>query len=213
MRARHAGEHRRPLGGFATTLLGTSVVVPSAHGDAPAVGRLWIAYTSTNPGDVAAGSVTVAQVGTSEQWVVSLSANSIARPKAAVTLALDRSGSMSMDAGDGSTKVDKLKEAVEVFVDTMLEGDGLGIVSYDDIVDRLLDVTDVGPMPPVAGSGRAQAAAILAGAALDPRGLTASARPWSRRRTCSTTRRRQRCRPTTCRPSWCSLTASRTCHR
>lgn len=161
-----------PSGGFATTLLGTSVVVPSAHSDAPAIGRLWIAYTSTNPGDVAAGSVTVAHVGTSEQWIVSLSANTIARPKAAVTLALDRSGSMSMDAGDGTTKADKLKEAVEVFVDTMLEGDGLGIVSYDDIVDRLLDVTDVGPMPPVAGSGRAEAAAILAGPALDPRGLT-----------------------------------------
>lgn len=161
-----------PSGGFATTLLGTTVVVPSAHGDAPAIGRLWIAYTSTHPGDMAAGSVTVAHVGTAEQWVVSLSANTIARPRAAVTLALDRSGSMSMDAGDGTTKVDKLKEAVEVFVDTMLEGDGLGIVSYDDVVDRLLDVTDVGPMPPVAGSGRAEAAAILAGPALDPRGLT-----------------------------------------
>ena len=162
-----------PSGGFTTTLLGTNVVVPAAHGDAPAIGRLWIAYTSTAPGDVAAGSVTVAHVGTSEQWVIALSANTIARPKAAVTLALDRSGSMSSDAGDGTTKADKLKEAVEVFVDTMLEGDGLGMVSYDDVVDRLMDVTDVGPMPPVAGSGRAQAATILAGPALDPRGLTA----------------------------------------
>ena len=161
-----------PSGGFATTLLGTSVVVPSEHGDAPSIGRLWIAYTSTNPGDVANGSVTVARVGSSDQWVIGLSANTIARPKTAVTLALDRSGSMSSDAGDGTSKNAKLKEAVEVFVETMLEGDGLGIVSYDDVTTRLLEVTDVGPTPAVAGSGRAEAAAILAGNALDPRGLT-----------------------------------------
>ena len=162
-----------PSGGFATTLLGTSVVVPAAHGNLPSIGRLWIAYTSTNPGDVANGSVTVAHVGTSDQWIVSLTANTIARPKSAVVMALDRSGSMSMDAGDGTTKNVKLKEAVEVFVDTMLEGDGLGLVSYDDVIDRLFDVTDVGPQPAVPGSGRAQAAAVLSGTGLDPRGLTA----------------------------------------
>ena len=161
-----------PTASFGVTPLGTSVTVPSAHGQQPAIARLWISYTSTNDGDTANGSVTVAQTGTANQWVITLSANTIARPKTAVALALDRSGSMSGDAG-GVTKHDKLVEAVEIFVDTMLEGDGLAIVSFDDVVTRLMNVTDVGPQPPVAGSGRAQAAAILAGTDLDPRGLTA----------------------------------------
>jgi hypothetical protein len=116
--------------------------------------------------------VTIAQQGTTDQWVISLSANTIARPRSVVALALDRSGSMSQDAGDGTTKTAKLKEAVDVFVDTMIEGDALSIVSYDDVVDRLMDATDVGPQPPAAGSGRALAASILAGTGLDPRGNT-----------------------------------------
>ncbi len=161
-----------PTAGFGLTPLGTSVNVPSEHGQQPAMGRLWISYTSTNAGDVANGSVTVAQTGTVNQWVITLTANTIARPRTAAALALDRSGSMSGDAG-GVTKHAKLLEAVEIFVDTMLEGDGLAIVSFDDIVARLMDVTDVGPQPPTPGSGRAQAAAILAGTDLDPRGLTA----------------------------------------
>ncbi len=162
-----------PSGGFTTTPLGTSVVVPAAHGNVPSIGRLWIAYTSTNPGDVANGSVTVAQAGSTNQWIIALVGNTIARPRSAVALSLDRSGSMSENAGDGTTKHAKLIEAVGVFVDTMLDGDGLGIVGYDDIVDRHLDITDVGPQPPVAGSGRALASAILSGSALNPRGLTA----------------------------------------
>jgi len=161
-----------PSGGFATTALGTSATADAAHGNQPGIARIWIAYTSTNPGDVANGSVTVARTGGSEQWVISLTANTIARPKSAVVLSLDRSGSMSEDAGDGTTKHQKLVEAVEVFVETMLDGDGLGIVGYDHIVDRHLDITDVGPQPAIPGSGRALAAAILAGSALDPRGTT-----------------------------------------
>ncbi len=162
-----------PSGGFSTTALGTSVNVPSNPGNGPAYGRLWIAYTSTNPGDVANRSVTVAQTGTTNQWVIPITANTIARPKSAAVFALDRSGSMSGNAGDGTTKADKLKESLGVFVDTMLEGDGIGIVSYDDVVDRLSDVLDAGPQPPAPGSGREKAASIIAGNALDPRGNTA----------------------------------------
>ena len=120
-----------PTAGFATTPLGTSVVVPSAHGDAPAIGRLWIAYTSPTRATLRAAA-SPSRRYSSTQWIVALAANTIARPRSAVALALDRSGSMSSDAGDGTSKHDKLIEAVEVFVDTMLEGDGLGIVGYDD---------------------------------------------------------------------------------
>ncbi|MDQ4096663.1 MAG: tyrosinase family protein, partial [Actinomycetota bacterium] len=161
-----------PTAGFTVTSLGTSAIVPAAHGDQPAIGRLWIAYTSTTAGSSANGSVTVGEVGTTNQWVVTLAANTIARPRSAVALALDRSGSMADQAGDGLTKVQKLKEAVSVFVDVMREGDGVGIVSFDDVTDRLMEVVDVGPQPATPGSGRAQVEGILAGPDLDPRGAT-----------------------------------------
>lgn len=161
-----------PTPPFGLSLLGSSVIVPSAHEDQPAIGRLWIAYTSTTAGATAVGSVTVGQVGTAEQWVISLTANTIARPRSSVTLALDRSGSMAEPAGDGFTKVAKLKQAVSAFVDVMREGDGLGIVSFDDVTARLTDVVDVGPQPAVPGSGRALAATVLSGPDLDPRGAT-----------------------------------------
>ena len=38
---------------------------------------------------------------------------------------------MSEDAGDGITKVQKLRESCGVFIDAMLEGDAVGIVRFD----------------------------------------------------------------------------------
>src|SRR5205823_1069073 len=100
-------------------------------------------------------------------------ARTIARPKAAVVLVLDHSGSMSEDAGDGTPKVTKLKQAVSTFAGLMLSGDGLGVVRFDDTVQRLQDVIDVGPLTPVApGSGRDRVNSIVAGNQLDPAGST-----------------------------------------
>lgn len=155
-----------------TAPLGLSATIPGNDLDPPAIGRVWIGYTSTVAGTSVTGSVTVRVVETGESWIVNLSANTVARPKSAVALVLDRSGSMTDDAGEGAQKIAKLREAVSIFIDSMLPGDGLGIVRFDHEVDRLLNVTDVGPIPALPGSGRAQAQAILAGTDLAPRGGT-----------------------------------------
>jgi hypothetical protein len=55
--------------------------------------------------------------------VININANTIARPRSAVSLVLDRSGSMNDDAGDGITKVQKLREAANVFLSVMLPGE------------------------------------------------------------------------------------------
>src|SRR5262249_31365704 len=103
-----------------------------------------------------------------------ITANTVARPKTAMALVLDHSGSMSEDAGDGHPKYEKLKQAVGAFVQVMLPGDGLSIVRFDDTVQRLFDVTDVGPVSPVTpNSGRDKANTVLAGTDLDPAGATA----------------------------------------
>jgi hypothetical protein len=156
--------------------LGLVTSVPPSTTDAPAIGRVWISYTSTTAGASTTGSVTIRCVETNETWVINIAANTVARPKSAVVLVLDRSGSMSEDAGDGQPKIEKLREAVQIFVGAMLDGDGLGIVRFDHEINRLLDVTNVGPMPPIPGSGRAQAIDILMShdpaTTLDPRGAT-----------------------------------------
>ena len=155
--------------------LGLAATVSPSPFAPPAHGRLWISYTSA-PGSSVTGSVTVRVVETGQSWVVSLAANTVPRQKSAVVLVLDRSFSMTENAGDGQPKVEKLREAVGIFADAMLEGDGLGLVRFDDEVNRLSDVIDVGPTPAVAGSGRARAHEIIAShdpaTTLDPRGDT-----------------------------------------
>ncbi|MBA3687620.1 MAG: tyrosinase family protein [Chloroflexi bacterium] len=171
-----------PSAGLGTPL-GTSVVIPTSDDPTPTKGRIWISY-STAAGTISVGSLTVratshnsaGETVWTETWGVNLSANSVPRQPSAVALVLDRSGSMSDDSGDGQAKVDKLREAVGVFLEVMQEGDGIGIVRFDHEVNRLLDVTDVGPLPPVAGTGRDRVADILATSdpakTLDPRGAT-----------------------------------------
>ncbi|SDJ46880.1 von Willebrand factor type A domain-containing protein [Paraburkholderia steynii] len=158
-----------PTGGFGTPL-GTSISV-SANDNVPIeYARLWLSYTSTTAGSTSHGTVTVQCDETGQTWVVNIIANTVARPKSAVTFVLDHSGSMSEDAGDGATKVGKLREAASIFINAMLDGDGLGIVRFDDTAQLLMPVTNVGP--PVLGGGRIAATGHISGPELDPAGNT-----------------------------------------
>jgi len=161
-----------PTGGFGTPL-GTSVLVQPDKSVAITTGRLWISYTSTTAGATAAGTVTVrARRGTTtlHTWTININANTIARPKTAIALVLDHSGSMAEEAGDGTTKVQKLREAVNAFIGLMKPGDGLGIVRFDDSAQELMPVTDVGPE--TIGAGRLTASGHANSSALDPAGAT-----------------------------------------
>ena len=158
-----------PTGGFGTPL-GTVVSV-SANDNVPTeYARLWLSYTSTTAGASSNGTVTVRCDETGQSWVINIIANTVARPKTAVTFVLDHSGSMSDDAGDGAAKVGKLREAASIFVNAMLAGDGLGIVRFDDTAQTLMAVTDVGPA--VLGAGRIAALGHISGPELDPAGNT-----------------------------------------
>jgi hypothetical protein len=158
-----------PTGGFGTPL-GTSVSVTEADADPIAHARLWLSYTSTTAGATASGSVTVQCDETGQQWVIPITANTVARPKAAVTFVLDHSGSMGEDAGGGTTKVAKLREAANIFVGAMLDGDSLGVARFDDTAQIVMPVTNVGP--PTIGAGRLTATSIINGPQLDPAGAT-----------------------------------------
>ena len=158
-----------PTGGFGTPS-GTSVVVSADPIVPAAAARIWLSYTSTNPGDAASGSVTVRCVETGDTWTININANTIARPRTAVSLVLDRSGSMNDDAGDGITKVAKLREAAHAFIDIMLPNDGIGLVRFNDAAQRIMEVEDAGAAP--GGAGRVNAGTHIDGGDLTPSGAT-----------------------------------------
>lgn len=158
-----------PTGGFGVPL-GSVVSVSAVDADPVAEARLWLSYTSTTAGATAHGSMTVHCDETAQDWVINIDANTVARPKSAVAMIFDHSGSMADDAGDGQRKVGKLREAANIFVNAMLAGDGISITRFDDTAQLLMPVADVGPA--VIGAGRVAAIGHINGPELDPAGAT-----------------------------------------
>src|SRR5258708_19439603 len=87
---------------------------------------------------MATGSVTVSCAETHQTLVTPSTAPTIARPTVATMLVLDQSGSMGWLAGiDNHTKrIDILHQAATQFVqlaqDSSRQGDGVGMVSFDN---------------------------------------------------------------------------------
>ena len=151
-------------------LVTTSPVTVTADPIVPtAAARIWIAYTSTDPGDTAAGTIRVRCNETGMEWLINIVANTVSRPRTAVSLVIDRSGSMNDDAGDATTKVAKVREAANVFISAMLPDDGIGIVRFNDSAQRLMEIQAAGASP--GGAGRS-AALGHTGSDINPTGGT-----------------------------------------
>ncbi len=166
--SRHLRITAGPTAGF-TTPLGTTAELTTVSGGSIAQARIWIGYTSTTVGATATGSVTVHCDETGQDWVISITANTVARPKSAVALVLDHSFSMTEDAGDGTDKVGKLRQAANIFLNAMQPGDGVSVTRFDDTSQILMNITDVGPE--IVGAGRLAASGHL-GSEIDPAGDT-----------------------------------------
>lgn len=135
--------------------------------------HLWLRYTGTVDGDVAAGTVSLACAETGETFAVSLSANTVHRPKTALILSLDRSGSMNEPAGDGRLKIDLVKDSAVVVADLGDDQTGFGAVSWDTDADvaGAMAVQPAGPV--MGGAGRAALNAFVAGHNTNLLGMTA----------------------------------------
>lgn len=139
------------------TPLGLTRVVAYNH-QWPYEGRVWISFTGTTDGSMNSGSVTIRCPETAEQWTIPITAQTIAKPKAAGILVLDKSGSMAWDSGIPSLRrLDVLKWAAPHYVNLMDDDDGIGIVAFDHDAYPVMGVTTAGP--PVFGAGRANALA------------------------------------------------------
>lgn len=155
------------------------VVVPATAANEITPVRIYISY-ETNMGDTAPGNtigdtVTIQHQESGREWVIPISANTIARKRAAVALVLDRSGSMNDDRGDGETKIQSLRDAASIFVDTMLEGDAASLVRYNHNAQIIKEMTEMGPAAEVGDPedpARAATKSVINGAQLNPTGTT-----------------------------------------
>jgi hypothetical protein len=100
--------------------------------------RFVVVFAPTTPGP-ASGSLTVTSNDPAHPTVViPLSGNAVALAPIAMELVLDRSGSMAAPAVVG-TKMDALKQAVDLFADLVIpgQGDEMGSVQFDDAFNVL----------------------------------------------------------------------------
>ncbi len=134
------------------------------------VARLWVQLTTTDTLNQANTTIYVTCNETGEMWPVTVAANTTGIDRSAIVLVLDRSGSMAGSAGGGTTKIEKLREAIFSFAWALRGNDGIGLVRFDHEVNRLMNVE-------VASTGGSASLSSHAFGAdeekLDPRGLTA----------------------------------------
>ncbi|CAN7807969.1 tyrosinase family protein [Paraburkholderia hospita] len=108
-----------------------SPVVADPHLDSKA--RAWFLYTGTTAGDVAAGTVTIGCDETGQQFVIALTANTIARPTTALVMVLDQSNSMNFDSGLGAgvTRAEVLKFSAPTAVVVLEDENAMAVCTFD----------------------------------------------------------------------------------
>ena len=149
----------------------TSVTVGPTVVNAVATARLWLVYRTGVAPSIPTQTLTVREAASGQTWQITVDGNTVARATAATALVLDRSGSMSEDRGDGQSKHASLQQAANIFVDLMLEGDGVGIVRYNQDAQPLQAVLPLGPGG-LSDVNRSATHDVINGSALNPDGAT-----------------------------------------
>ena len=150
-----------PTGAFGQTLMGSEFVANPVEADDFFYGYVWVQITAP-AGAVANSSVTIHAYIVDDEgyyaaseggefglgdYTVTLSATTVPRENNAIALVLDRSGSMSANAGGTSTRSQLLINAIGVFRDLMLVGDEVAVTTFDDLVDAPIHMQTVGGAP------------------------------------------------------------------
>lgn len=137
---------------------------------------VWIKYTGTSDGDTANTTAKIRCITTDEEFDITISANTIARPTAAMMLVLDKSGSMEWASGVGTlSREDVLKYSAGIFVNYVHENNGLGMVTFDQNAHNLLNplVGPFGAIDDPFDTARSSAIGAFSGYSVNPSGSTA----------------------------------------
>ena len=122
-----------------------TITVGPTKGNEVATARLWITYETGPLGEVLTDLVVIRNRADRKTWSISITANTVPRRHNVVALVLERSQYMSDITGDGQSKYMGLQQASSTLVDTMLEGDGLALVSFDENAEIVMPTTVLGP--------------------------------------------------------------------
>jgi hypothetical protein len=150
------------------TTFGVLTSPVTADPDIDQKGRVWFTYTGTSDGDIAAGTVTIGCDETGQQFVITLTANTIARPTAAIVMVLDQSNSMNFDSGigPGIEREDVLKFSAPTAVVVLEDDNAMAVCSFDQDAHPSIGIT------PAAGAGKFTINAAIAGYSPNPNGWT-----------------------------------------
>lgn len=151
-----------------TTVFGVLVSPVTADPQVDTKGRLWFTYKGTSGGDMAAGTVTIGCDETGGQFVIALTANTIAPPKAAIAMVLDQSNSMNFDSGIGAGihRADVLKFSAPTAVVVLDERHSMAVCTFDQDAHPSIGMT------PAAGVGKVTINGAIAGYSPNPNGWT-----------------------------------------
>jgi len=119
-----------------------SPVVADPHVDQKA--RVWFTYTGTADGDVATATATVRLDQTGETFAITLVANTIARPAAAIAMVLDQSNSMTFDSGLGNNikRADVLRFSAPTAVVVLDDANAMAVCTFDHDPHGGIPMTD-----------------------------------------------------------------------
>lgn len=148
-----------------------TVLVANPAGPAPWPAYFWFRFTCDSIGAVPAQNATIRCLETGEDFVITLTANCVARPSVVAELVFDQSGSMLDHTDEGRTKEDVLKVAAGVFVDLLYDDNGIGINAYDHDPHEVMPIDVAGIVG--GGQGRTEALDQIDQFAANPNGWTA----------------------------------------
>ncbi|ULO23745.1 M14 family zinc carboxypeptidase [Methylocystis sp. SB2] len=135
-------------GGSTRINFGTAIAASSVAAAPSPMTRevfLWLTCAGGIGGDAASGTVRVECPEAGFVRDVPITANFVAAPRAGAVLALDRSGSMQDDGGDGRTRLQVLLDSAPAFVEVSPQGARVGLVRFATDEAPGAPMTTMGP--------------------------------------------------------------------
>jgi hypothetical protein len=135
-------------GGAVSISFGTAVGTRSVPAVAAPESRelyLWLTVQGGAQGESATGTVRVDCPEIGQAWDITLNASFVRAPRAGAVLILDRSGSMSDDAGDGRTRLQVLFDSAPAFVEVAPPNTRVGLVRFATDASSGAPMTTFGP--------------------------------------------------------------------